>query len=92
MMTSNKIASLKVEKATYIDGYKLSIAFTDGKHTVVDFRPFLDTVKGGFLEKYKNPVYFKKFNVAEGNIVWGKDWDLVFPVAQLYQGKIKIKS
>jgi len=31
---------------------------------------------------------FKKFKLEMGNIVWGKNWDMVFPVYNLYKGKI----
>ena len=31
---------------------------------------------------------FQKFTIDDGNIVWGEDWDLVFPVEQLYAGAI----
>ena len=26
--------------------------------------------------------------VDDGNIVWGEDWDLIFPIEQLYSGAI----
>ena len=38
--------------------------------------------------KYKKQENFKKFKIENGNIVWGKDWDLIFPVYDLYEGKI----
>ncbi|GHT62184.1 hypothetical protein FACS189451_05930 [Bacteroidia bacterium] len=38
--------------------------------------------------KYQNPDNFKSFYIDHGNIVWGDDWDLMFPIEQLYKGKI----
>ena len=38
--------------------------------------------------KYLDPKRFKKFEIENGNIVWGKNWDLIFPLEQLYAGKI----
>jgi hypothetical protein len=38
--------------------------------------------------KYKKPENFKRFKIENGNIVWGKDWDMIFPVYDLYTGKI----
>jgi hypothetical protein len=31
---------------------------------------------------------FQKFKIESGNVVWGEKWDLIFPVSQLYKGKI----
>lgn len=36
--------------------------------------------------KYATPALFKKFKIEGGNIVWGKNWDLMFPVEQLHTG------
>lgn len=90
MSTKSTTTSLKVKAAQYLEAFRISIAFNNGKKKVVDFKPFLDTLHGSHLEKYKKPAYFKKFTVEAGNVVWGKDWDLIFPVDQLYSGKIII--
>lgn len=90
MLLRNKIGELKVKKAIYIDGYRLSIVFSDGKSTLVDFRPFLEKKGDGYLRKYKNQSEFKNFSIENGNIVWGDNWDLIFPVTQLYKGQIKL--
>ena len=29
-----------------------------------------------------------RFTIDNGNIVWGKNWDLIFPVEHLYSGRI----
>ena len=29
------------------------------------------------------------FKIENGNIVWGEDWDLIFPIEQLHQGRIE---
>jgi hypothetical protein len=89
MIPGNKMKPIEIIKATYLDAFKICIDFTDGKTNVVDFKPFLETVQGSLLEKYKNPKTFKQFAIENGNLVWGKNWDLVFPVTQLYKGKIK---
>jgi hypothetical protein len=86
------ISSIEVKEAHYVDGYRLFIGFNNGKNRIVDFKPFLDTVEDGYLGKYKKTENFKNFNIASGNVVWGKDWDLIFPVTQLYSGKIKLQQ
>ena len=79
-----------VFKARYLDGYRLLIEFTDGKQQIVDFTDYLNTSALGYLRRYRDTERFKKFNIEKNNIVWGKNWDLIFPIAQLYQGRIEI--
>lgn len=26
--------------------------------------------------------------IEQSNVVWGRDWDLIFPIAQLHQGYV----
>ncbi len=80
--------NLQVKKAEYLNDYKLRISFSDGKEKVVDFSNYILNTNKAYLSKYKNPAYFKKFKIDHGNIVWGKDWDLIFPIQQLYEGNI----
>ena len=82
------VQNIEVQNATYLDGYRLSIAFNNGKVRVVDFSQFITHTNKEVLSKYKNLTYFKKFKVENGNVVWGRNWDLIFPVHELYQGKI----
>ncbi|MBC7937098.1 MAG: DUF2442 domain-containing protein [Rhizobacter sp.] len=86
MSVSNDIA---IQNAAYLDGYRISILFNNGKNKIVDFSPFVTNNNKAALSKYKILSNFKKFEIGEGNIVWGKNWDLIFPVYELYQGKIK---
>jgi len=79
---------IAVSAATYIDAYKLEVVFNDNKKKVVDFAPFLNTHDHPQYNKYKKPENFKKFNIENGNIAWGKDWDVIFPVYDLYKGEI----
>jgi hypothetical protein len=39
-------------------------------------------------DAYKRIDKFKTFRLDHGNIVWGSDWDLIFPIEQLYNGCI----
>lgn len=78
----------KVIEAEYLADYKILISFSDLTQQIVDFGPFLTGHPHPQYDKYKNPNHFKKFKIERGNIVWGKDWDLIFPVDQLHSGKI----
>lgn len=81
--------AISVKEAKYIDGFKVELLFSDNKKKVVDFSSFLETHSHPQFNKYKKRVNFKRFNIENGNVVWGKDWDMIFPVYDLYTGKIK---
>jgi hypothetical protein len=80
--------TISVYNATYLEGYKLEVEFNDHKKKVVDFGAFFTDHSHPQYNKYKKHENFKKFKIENGNIVWGKDWDMIFPVYDLYTGKI----
>ena len=77
-----------VTNAIYINDFKVKIDFADGKTSLVDFENYIKSIKVGYLKKYQNPQNFQNFMIQNGNIVWGEDWDLIFPRDQLYEEKI----
>lgn len=79
---------ISVVSARLLSDYTLLIDFSDNSHQVLDFKKFLDQNPHPQYNKYKNPNRFKNFRIENGNIVWGKDWDLIFPIEQLHAGKI----
>ena len=83
----NRIIS--VITANYISGYLIEIGFNDNTVKTVDFGHFLEKHVHPQFKKYKNPEIFKQFKIETGNLIWGENWDLIFPVDQLYAGKIK---
>ena len=80
--------NLVIEKAKYIDAFRIELEFNDKTKRVLDFNTFLSRNSHPQFDKYKDLKQFKKFKLEMGNIVWGKDWDLVFPVYKLYMGKL----
>jgi hypothetical protein len=81
---------IRVEKAQYIENYKIKIEFTDKSSSTVDFENFFRKNPHPVHDKYKDLELFKQFKIESGNLVWGENWDLIFPVDQLYKGKIKV--
>ncbi len=75
--------SLAIANAEYAGGYKLNILFSDGVSKTVDFENYLFNREKAYTE-YREPKNFLKFKVDQGNLVWGKDWDIVFPIEKLY--------
>ena len=80
--------SIIVRDAKYKEDYLLEIIFADNKKKIVDFGEFLQTHSHPQYNRYKKIENFKKFKIENGNVVWGKNWDMIFPVYDLYKGKI----
>jgi len=80
---------IQVENARYIDGYKVEIGFSDKTSKIVDFWTFLVKHPHPQHDKYRDISLFRQFKIEAGNIVWGENWDLIFPIIQLYKGRIK---
>ena len=36
---------------------------------------------------YLDEKKFKRFKLEMGNVVWGRNWDLIFPISALYEGR-----
>ncbi|MBS1578840.1 MAG: DUF2442 domain-containing protein [Bacteroidetes bacterium] len=79
-----KEESLNITKAFYLGNYVILLFFNNGNQKTINFLPiFSKYVKGEFI-KYAEPKAFKKFIIANGNIFWGRNEDVVFPVSFLY--------
>jgi len=80
-------AVIDITKAEYIDGYKLRLKFSNNKERTVDFGPFLHNALNPMMRKYLKLENFKNFTVEHGDLFWN-DYDLCFPIADLYEGQI----
>lgn len=79
--------SIEVLKAKYIGNFAIRIIFNDGNEKLVDFKPFLSQSAHPSIKKYLHEENFKNFKIRNGNLHWN-DYELIFPVADLYEGKI----
>jgi len=79
---------LNVVSAKYKNNYIVELVFSDDSKKSVRFGSFLRKSMHPIIRSYLNENRFKKFYIDNGNIVWGKNWDLVFPIEQLHSGKI----
>lgn len=78
--------NLNIVTAKYVAPLSVEIEFSDGVQRTVDV--------GAFIRRHPHPQYnsyleerkFRKFKIEQGNIVWGKNWDLIFPLDSLYRG------
>lgn len=64
------------------------LTFNDDHQSTVDIGEFIRKHPHPQYNKYLNPNLFRTFVIDGGNVVWGKDWDLVFPLESLYEGEI----
>ena len=79
---------LSIRSASHAGGYKINLAFQNGVERSVDFSEFLNNSKNPHIRKYLNLKKFKAFSIENGNIQWN-DYDLCFPVHELYAGRIE---
>ena len=78
--------NITILSAQYVAPLNVRLTFSDGTTKTIDV--------GVFIRKHPHPQYnsyldekkFKKFKIEFGNIVWGKNWDLIFPLDALYTG------
>ena len=77
-----------VTGATYLEAYKVKVGFSDNTSRVIDFEIFLKENPHPQWDKYNLKNHFKKFKIENGNLVWGRNWDLIFPIYNLYTGNI----
>ena len=78
---------LSIQSASHVDGYKIKLSFENGVVRTVDFFEFLEKSKNPHIRQYLNMEKFKAFSIDNGDIQWN-DYDLCFPIHQLYEGKI----
>lgn len=65
-----------VEKAKYIQDYKLLLTFEDNKQKLVDFRKVLDDFEGPVFRPLKDIEYFKRFQLGLDTVVWPNEADV----------------
>jgi hypothetical protein len=78
---------IEINSAIYIGDYAIRIFFNDGVCKLVDFKSFLENSSHPSIQKYLDESKFKEFAILDGNLNWN-DYDLIFPIADLYQGVI----
>jgi len=54
---------------------------------IVDFEPAIQRYAIGEFKIYMDKSHFKKFQIENKNIVWGDNWDLIFPVEDIFNAQ-----
>lgn len=84
---SFKVGQIRIRNATNIANYRIKLDFFDGVERIVDFEPFLKNSNHPEIRKYLDLDQFNKYEIVNGNLNWN-DFDMIFPVSDLYDGKI----
>lgn len=80
--------NIKIKFAKYIEDYKISFKFSNGKTTVVDFGYFILTNKSPYVTPYKNLNKFSKFKIINGLDISWNDYEMCFEIDDLYKGGV----
>ena len=81
-------AGINVISAKQTEKYRIRLCFDDRTEQEVDFEPFLSHSLHPDIRAYLDPIRFASFRIEYGELVWG-DYDLCFPVIDLYRNQIE---
>lgn len=84
MIRENQVVT--VQKVEYVEGYKLRLTFNDDRIQLIDFADFILHSTNPHIHKYRELALFKAFRITDGDLEWN-DYDLCFPIADLYENK-----
>lgn len=79
---------LSICSAKNLGNYHVLIEFNDGVEKFVDFSKFLSKSQHQSIKKYLDETLFDTFKIIDGHLNWN-DYDMIFPIADLYEGKIQ---
>lgn len=80
--------NLQIINADIVGDLIIRLFFNDDTVQDINIGDFIRRHPHPQYNKYLDPKLFSNFNIENGNIVWGDDWDLIFPIEQLHDGKI----
>jgi hypothetical protein len=84
----NRQQVIRINSAKYLGDYVFRIFFSDGTEKLVDLKSFLQNSQHPSINKYLKEDLISKFQIVGGNLNWN-DYDLIFPIWDLYTGTIK---
>ena len=78
---------ITITSAEYLGEYRIKLFFSDGVEKEIDFGIFLKNAKNPMARKFLDKKLFSKFKIEYGDIIWN-DYEMCFPIWDLYEGKI----
>jgi hypothetical protein len=82
-----KPVTINITAVERTDDYALRLTFDDGTVQTVDFKSFLSLSRHPDIRAYLDPARFAAYRIEYGELVWD-DYDLCFPIADLYQNRL----
>jgi hypothetical protein len=82
---------MRIKKAEYVGGHKISLLFNDGITKVVDFKQFLSTTRK-LLLPLSDLDYFKSFCLDEITICWPNGLDFSPDVLYEIGKEVKVRG
>ena len=82
-----EVTTITIVEAVYNSRYQIELKFDDSTRKIVDFEYFLLKSQHPSIRKYLDLNLFKDFTIIDGNLNWN-DYDLIFPIWDLHEGKI----
>ena len=83
------MSRLYITEARNAGNLSVDLLFSDQTTRRVDIGDFIRRHPHPQYNKYLDERKFSRFALENGNIVWGKNWDLAFPIEQLHAGVIE---
>lgn len=80
--------NLSIIDVKYVKPLKVEIRFSDGLTRIVDVGAFIKAHPHPQYNSYLDEKKFKRFKIDMGNLVWGKNWDLIFSIKDLHKGTL----
>ena len=84
-------ATINIVTAEQVGDFLIRLQFDDGIEQTIDFKPFLTNALHPDIRAWLDPARFAAFRLEYGELVWG-DYDLCFPVIDLYRNQIEHHS
>ena len=81
-------ATINILTAKQVGDFRIRLQFDDGIEQTVDFTSFLTRALHPDIRAWLDPTRFATFRLEYGELVWG-DYDLCFPVIDLYRNQIE---
>ena len=75
-------------KRIIVGAFTILLFFSNGKQKKLDFLPIFSKYVKGDFSKYALQSAFKKFRVANGNIYWGKNEEVIFPISSFFKDTV----
>ena len=80
--------NVTISSVKYVQPLSVEIHFSDGITQTLDIGAFIRQHPHPQYNRYLDEKKFQTFKVEMGNLVWGKNWDMIFPIEDLHDGII----